>query len=433
MVELPKRELKPVSKNNLLNKIMYKTNKKCTETTKKKVNEIILSLLIKDWDSLKKYSLEGLPEEMPLLRSLLWKMNLKYLNTDLENWDEYLNKKRSHYFEIKQAFLEKLLMEKKIFMEIEKEELQEGYKSSLLSDIDSDIKKTAFEDRRLLEDIDKDIRRTHTYMNFFYLPSKLSENISEEEIKLAIDKRKSNDSNKNIEELYRNRQNTWESNSEVMVRILFIYAKLNPEVSYVQGMNEILAPIYFCLFSEEENCQNISLMDELDIKKNIDYKYEPDVEADSFWTFSSLMLDIKELFIQDKDNKQGGIFAKLSILSEILKVCDKDVFNHLKNIKLDLQLISFKWVVLLFTQDFILPDILRVWDALLSEEDKFYMVYLICISILTIKRKDILKSDFAGVISKLQKINSVDIEKIISTALEIKVKFDKKIKKIIYK
>ena len=36
-----------------------------------------------------------------------------------------------------------------------------------------------------------------------------------------------------------------EKNSDVMARILFIYAKLNPGVKYVQGMNEILAPIYY--------------------------------------------------------------------------------------------------------------------------------------------------------------------------------------------
>jgi hypothetical protein len=30
-----------------------------------------------------------------------------------------------------------------------------------------------------------------------------------------------------------------------MSRILFIYAKLNKQIQYVQGMNEILAPIFY--------------------------------------------------------------------------------------------------------------------------------------------------------------------------------------------
>jgi hypothetical protein len=32
---------------------------------------------------------------------------------------------------------------------------------------------------------------------------------------------------------------------EALERILFIYAKLNPAIGYVQGMNELIAPIYY--------------------------------------------------------------------------------------------------------------------------------------------------------------------------------------------
>jgi hypothetical protein len=31
----------------------------------------------------------------------------------------------------------------------------------------------------------------------------------------------------------------------IMTRILFIYAKLNPQIKYIQGMNEVLAPIFY--------------------------------------------------------------------------------------------------------------------------------------------------------------------------------------------
>lgn len=32
---------------------------------------------------------------------------------------------------------------------------------------------------------------------------------------------------------------------EALKRILFIFAKLNPGIRYVQGMNEVLAPLYY--------------------------------------------------------------------------------------------------------------------------------------------------------------------------------------------
>lgn len=42
---------------------------------------------------------------------------------------------------------------------------------------------------------------------------------------------------------------------EAMRNILLLFAKLNPEIRYVQGMNEVLAPIYY-IFSTDPDEQN---------------------------------------------------------------------------------------------------------------------------------------------------------------------------------
>ena len=41
-----------------------------------------------------------------------------------------------------------------------------------------------------------------------------------------------------------------EAHWEVVERILFIYAKLNPGTGYVQGMNELVGPLYYTLASD---------------------------------------------------------------------------------------------------------------------------------------------------------------------------------------
>ena len=40
-------------------------------------------------------------------------------------------------------------------------------------------------------------------------------------------------------------------NRQVIARILFIYAKLNPGQGYVQGMNELIGPIYYCFANDK--------------------------------------------------------------------------------------------------------------------------------------------------------------------------------------
>lgn len=44
-----------------------------------------------------------------------------------------------------------------------------------------------------------------------------------------------------------------EAHWEVVERILFLYAKLNPGQGYVQGMNEIVGPIYYCFASNPDS------------------------------------------------------------------------------------------------------------------------------------------------------------------------------------
>lgn len=44
-----------------------------------------------------------------------------------------------------------------------------------------------------------------------------------------------------------------EAHWEVVERILFIYAKLNPGQGYVQGMNEIIGPLYYVFACDPES------------------------------------------------------------------------------------------------------------------------------------------------------------------------------------
>ena len=59
-----------------------------------------------------------------------------------------------------------------------------------------------------------------------------------------------------------------EKNWEVVERLLFVYAKLNQGTKYIQGMNEIIGPIYFVLSQDP------------------DLKWSRHAEADTFYCFT---------------------------------------------------------------------------------------------------------------------------------------------------
>ena len=85
-----------------------------------------------------------------------------------------------------------------------------------------------------------------------------------------------------------------------MTRILYVYSKLNPNIQYVQGMNEILAPIFYLV-----NVTKPAYMIE---------------EASCFYMFNSVISDIIDLHIKDMDKSENGIYGKLNEVNQMLVV-----------------------------------------------------------------------------------------------------------------
>lgn len=65
-----------------------------------------------------------------------------------------------------------------------------------------------------------------------------------------------------------------------MKRVLFVFAKLNRGLRYVQGMNELLAPIYY------------------QFKKEVEEEDRNNAEADSFYCFLDLISEFRDHFCQ---------------------------------------------------------------------------------------------------------------------------------------
>jgi hypothetical protein len=113
------------------------------------------------------------------------------------------------------------------------------------------------------------------------------------------------------------RKNYIETHADVLARVLFIYAKLNPGVRYVQGMNEVLAVLYYCFL----------VFDGAGDAAIIGGEY---LESDLFFCFNNLMIEIRDGFLREMDKEETGINGKIATFSAILKVVDPYVWNNLE-------------------------------------------------------------------------------------------------------
>ena len=372
----------------IVNKILSSANQ-----TINKSSGFIESLISKNQKNLQLFSEDGIPDEIPILRSIVWKINLGYLSINNEEWENIFAEKRNSYFYYKNIIQKNLLEEFKLF---------ENYSNMSKEEKEDLDKKT---NKLLLEQICKDVNRTHNQLDFFFKPTDENNKLSQKELIELMDNRR-NCSMKNINDIYK--INIKETHADVIARILFIYSKFFPDISYVQGMNEIIAPIYY-VFS-------------FDKTYGVEASVE-NIEADVFWTFNSLMEQIKNNFNSEKNQDVTGIGGKVQKFKKMLQIMDLQLYQHFEAFNVEYYTFAYRWFILFFSQEFLMIDILRLWDYLFSSDDKFFNCYFVSLAVLELKRDDLLVSDLSGILSNLKSFKGLNIEEIISLAKKIKTQY----------
>lgn len=46
------------------------------------------------------------------------------------------------------------------------------------------------------------------------------------------------------------------------------------------------------------------------------------------------------------------------------------------------QFFAFRWLTLLLSQEFLLPDVIRIWDSLFADDSRFDFLLLVCCAML---------------------------------------------------
>ncbi|SNX82552.1 related to GYP1 - cis-golgi GTPase-activating protein [Melanopsichium pennsylvanicum] len=193
-------------------------------------------------------------------------------------------------------------------------------------------------------------------------------------------------------------QRNWHS----LLRILYLFALLNPSIGYVQGMNEALFTLLYVLGSAQypstagatltpsnsqqtiTNAPDGSLLNPWD--NNLDLaNLTTHAEADAFWCFSAMIGEMQELYDFDRVEQQSrastaladhqpsasGMAYALRRFSLRIKWLDPPLWRDLQASSLDPRLpyYSLRWLACLLSTELSLPSVLRIWDALLTEQE----------------------------------------------------------------
>lgn len=216
----------------------------------------------------------------------------------------------------------------------------------------------------LLDEIHKDVVRTHPDLAFFLDPY----------------------------------QNVGKRRYAALERILFVWAKCNESVRYVQGMNEIVGILYYVLAND--------LNDEWAIW----------AEADTYWLLNSLLGEMRDVFISGFDHQDTGIQGRLVAMKTLLHRHDPEVAEHLQDLGIEISFFAIRWWTTLLCREFLLPDTIRLWDSMFASTHKDNFLRYVCVIMVMSLRDRLLKGDFTTCLQLLHSFPPTSIERLLQAS-----------------
>ncbi|XP_070535414.1 TBC1 domain family member 5-like isoform X2 [Ptychodera flava] len=335
-------------------------------------------------------------------RSVCWRLYLECLPDDQSQWVNKVQESRQKYDDIKQIHVTN--------PRVQKSEEEVVY-HPLSLDEESPWNRF-FQDNELRSLIAQDVRRTFPEIEFFQT----------EDIRT------------------------------MMVNILFCYARINEDISYKQGMHELLAPLIFVL-----HCDHQAFLHATEIESLLDVVKEllnPDfIEHDAYAMFSQLMETMEPLYRFGKSegffdqgygkskilntapfatpvefNPTSPVVNKLTKIQErVLQKYDHELHLHLSQLEIAPQIYGIRWVRLLFGREFPLQDLLVLWDAIFADSITFDLVDYIFVAMLIYIRDRLLLGDYPGCMKLLMRYPPVtDVHYLLNEALYLRKPKDHK-------
>lgn len=346
-----------------------------------------------DLRALRAHCVDGVPDELPALRAVLWKLLLGYLPVDIIQWEAALRSSREDYLRFLPVLLGDLLPEvhqlspaspsprgsllspssisPAALLPVEVEVV-----SPCCSDTSSSASTTAPVDvdlGRLLRQISKDVARTRPELAFF------SQRVDGADC-AQFAQRRCCSLGMQAEDIA---EPTY--NLDVVARILLLYARLNPGVGYIQGMNDLCAPIYYAFCRDPLGSRT-------------------DAEADTFFCFSAVVSAMRDGFVEDLNEMNTGMLGRMRDIDDVLREVDSELWTHLDTQNTPPMCYSARWVTTMLAQDLQMPDILRCWDALLGDlHSERPLLHYVCAARVVNIRELLLESDEAECIMLLQR------------------------------
>ncbi|KID91980.1 Rab-GAP/TBC domain protein [Metarhizium guizhouense ARSEF 977] len=161
---------------------------------------------------------------------------------------------------------------------------------------------------------------------------------------------------------------------EQMKEMLLTYNEYNKDLGYVQGMSDLLSPIYAVIQDD----------------------------AIAFWGFQKFMERMERNFLRD----QSGMRGQLLTLDQLVNFMDPKLWNHLQSADSTNFFFFFRMILVWYKREFAWVDILRLWEGLWTDYLSAEFHIFVALAILE-KHRDIIMGHLEAFDEVLKYVNEL--------------------------
>jgi len=188
---------------------------------------------------------------------------------------------------------------------------------------------------------------------------------------------------------------------EQLKDMLLTYNEYNKDLGYVQGMSDLLAPIYAVMQDD----------------------------AVAFWAFVGFMDRMERNFLRN----QSGMRMQLTTLDHLVQIMDPKLYLHLQAAESTNFFFFFRMLLVWYKRGFDWPDVLRLWESLWTDYQSSNFHIFIALAILE-KHRDVIMAHLKHFDEMLKYVNelsgTMDLESTLVRAESLFKRFQRTVEMI---
>ncbi|KAI8639229.1 rab-GTPase-TBC domain-containing protein [Parasitella parasitica] len=194
------------------------------------------------------------------------------------------------------------------------------------------------------------------------------------------------------------------TNLEIMKDILVTYNFHNSELGYVQGMSDLLAPLFVAMGDE----------------------------ALAFWAFTAFMDRVQSNFFMD----QSGMHGQLKTLDSLIHFMDPGLHKRLEETETSNLFFCFRWLLVWFKREFEWEQVIHLWEVLWTDHLSDKMILFIALAVIDSHRKTILEdlNQFDEILKYINDLTgNIPLEPTLERAEVLFYQFERKVRAMQHK